>query len=98
MTPIHNHAELVKVLEQASKALALLRIRDAFSGEYFGTIQFIENGLLDKIIVESADMKNYSKVSLADIARIDSDVLLELNDIVSQNFEVVAPITVSENR
>ena|SRR5688572_11766752 len=97
MTPIHNHAELVKVLEQASKAFALLRIKDTFSGEYFGTIQFIENGFLDKIIVESADMKNYSKVSLADIARIDSDVLLELNDIVSHNFQVVSPIAVSEN-
>jgi hypothetical protein len=94
MTPIHNRAELLKVLEQASKSVALLRIKNIYSGEFTGTIQFIENGLLDKIIVESADLKHYTKISIADIVRIDSDIFLELNNIVSQNFEVVAPVEV----
>ena len=94
MTPIHNRAELLKVLEQASKSVALLRIKNIYSGEFIGTIQFIENGLLDKIIVESADLKHYTKISIADIVRIDSDIFLELNNIVSQNFEGVAPVEV----
>ncbi|HEY3403256.1 MAG TPA: hypothetical protein VGK59_07705 [Ohtaekwangia sp.] len=96
MTPIQNRAELVSVLAQAANGLAFLNIKDVYGKEYSGTIQFIENGLLDKIIIESHDLVQYSKVSLADITRIDSDILLELNNIVSQNFEVVTLVGVSK--
>lgn len=92
MTPIHNRPELLRVLDQAAKAVALLKIRDANGVVLSGTIQFVENGYLDRIIIESPDLQRYTKVFVSEIRQIDSDVLLELNDIVSQNFEVVAPV------
>lgn len=95
MTSIHNRQELLRVLDQAAKAVALLKIKDIHGVSLTGTIQFVENGYLDRIIIESPDLQRYTKVFISDIKQIDSDLLLELNDIVSQNFEVVTPVEIT---
>jgi hypothetical protein len=94
MTSVYTREDLLSLLDQSIRSIALLKITVNHSFEYEGTIQFIENGLLNKIIIESVDMKRYTKVDLMHITQIRSDIKLRLQDETSHYFDIVLPVHV----
>jgi hypothetical protein len=92
MTSVYTREDLLSLLDQSVRSIALLKITVNHTFEYEGTIQFIENGLLNKIIIESIDMKRYTKIDLMHITQIKSDIKLRLQDETSHFFDIVLPV------
>lgn len=87
---LRSKAELLHVLDQACQKLALLNVTLVNdTATYLGTIEWVEDGTLEKISIE-LNPAQFKTVSIRDIISFTSDIALACNSGTSFKFTVAS--------